>query len=284
MIDSILKRVRGSFVARRQTYLTRYKAWFKEFRSNYKNLGQPSYYIWILGCQRSGTTLLERVFSDDLDSAVFGEFSELTIDPLRTVWKPLPAVETILSTCNARYAVARPLFESDRAVEILDSFPNSKVIWLFRDCPHVVSSMINKWGDKFFDISRRTESDKDGFWRLEHLIEGIKSELGCESNIYDQYALYWLKRNEIVFSNKLGGSYRFMCLEYNQFVTNPKYCIDSIMKRCGQPGVWRGFKSDAHTNSMHKQVTVAIAPEILGRCEAIHTQLQELSKQHFPDA
>jgi len=145
-----LKRISCSIAARKQTYQRKTWAWIKRSRLKFWHLGRAKYKIWILGCQRSGTTLLERIFRSDLDSVVFGEFSELTIDAKKTVWKSFQGVEDTINAQNSRYAVARPLFESDRAAEILHAFPDSIAVWVFRDPRYVVNSMINKWGEDFF--------------------------------------------------------------------------------------------------------------------------------------
>jgi hypothetical protein len=283
-MSKVITRIRRSIRARRKTYSNRLRARYKIIRKSYKKLGNPAHYIWIMGCQRSGTTHLERIFRSDLNSEVFGEFSELSISPEVTVWKPLPEIDETLSFCNARYAVARPLFESDRAHEIMEFFPRSSTVWLYRDYYDVVDSMINKWGDKFFKISQKCESDENGSWRFGTVLQQIEKEAGLDATIQDKYALYWLIRNEIIFSDTLVMNPRLLCLNYKQLVTNPKYCIDVIMKRSGLTTVWRGFKTDSHTKSLNKNISFSISPELSGRCQAMLTRLQQLSKDHFPEA
>ena len=132
----MLTRVRNSITSRYKTFRIKQRARTKKYRSHRLNLGHPRAVIWIFGCQRSGTTFLENIFRHDLDSAVFGEFSELTIAPRKTVLNDRDVVTRIVQFQNAKYAVIRPLFESDRAIELMDWFPNSIGVWLFRDCPH----------------------------------------------------------------------------------------------------------------------------------------------------
>jgi hypothetical protein len=283
-ISKFVNRVRRSAKARKKNYLTKMRAQYKATRQKYADLGGPAHLIWIMGCQRSGTTHLERIFRSDLDSAVFGEFSELSIHPEVSVWQPLPRVADILAGCNARYAVARPLFESDRMREILNYFPASHALWLFRDCPHVVDSMISKWDDRFFALSGRRETDENGEWRLAGLKAKIESELGPAAPIRDQYALYWLRRNEIPLARGLVGEPRLMFLNYRQLVTRPDYCVDTIMKRCGLQGVWPGFKTDTHAKSLDKPVAHPVSPELLARCESVYSRLSEHAISDFPEA
>lgn len=250
---------------------------YKACRQRLVRLGPPRFHVWILGCQRSGTTLLEQIFRRDLDSAVFGEFSELAIAPDKTCWRDLSSVRDILFSCNARYTVARPLFESDRAAEILDFFANSAAVWLFRDYRNVVDSMKRKWNDSFFEVSRRNESDASGNWRLADvhcsiLNEARQGEAAC--TVDDVYATYWLKRNELFFQQHLDRSERTILVDYRSLVTDPPGCVDSILKRCGGAGVWDGFKSDAHTRSLNTPAT-AISPPVRERCDSMMDRLQQ---------
>ena len=284
-ISDLAKKIKNSFYARKKTYANKAWSFYKEQRSRFKRIGYPSFYLWILGCQRSGTTLLERIFRQDLDSAVFGEFSELTIGTKRTVLKPFAEIKDILLCCNARYAVIRPLFESDRVCEILDFFQPSLGIWMFRDPLYVVNSMINKWGDDFFEISRHVETGSDGQWRLENLYVSIKKEAkeltGTDKRIEDLYALYWLKRNEFTTNHLLSKNHQILFLNYALLASNPKHCTDTILIRAGQTGVWKYFNSDAHTFSLNRKLTLSITPKIYDQCNSFYHAMLRLGERDF---
>lgn len=248
-------------------------------------MGGPAFYIWIVGCQRSGTTLLERIFRQDLNSEVFGEFSPLTIGPDKTALKPFAEVQNMLAGCNARYGVIRPLFESDRIDEIMDFFQPSVAVWMFREPLYVVNSMLNKWGDQFFNISRCVESDCQGNWRLENLYRQIKEDAkritGTDQNSHDLYALYWLKRNEIVLQPEFISLNKFFLLDYKALVREPKQCVDTIIKGAGSKKVWRYFSTDAHQGSMNRQISSQVTPEVLDHCSQLYNRLCTLGKKDF---
>lgn len=284
-IGDLVEKIPKSLAARKKTYQRNIWATLKHFRKKYLRLGNPAYYIWIFGCQRSGTTLLERIFRSDLDSAVFGEFSELAILPKRTVLKDLPEVGIALGSCNARYAVVRPLFESDRAAEILNHFPQSIAVWMIRDPRYVVNSMINKWGDNFFEISRSVEAGSDGKWRLERLYESIKTEAkqitGGKESIEDIYALYWYRRNLSIYEAGLNENARILFLNYDQLVNEPKKCIDRIIKQAQGKGVWRYFYTDASPVSMSRNIILTMSPEVEKRCYRLYAELCDLNNRDF---
>ena len=137
-------------------------------------------------------------------------------------------------------------------------FPLSVAVWMFRDPRYVVNSMVNKWGRGFFNISRRAESGADGKWRLVSLYEWIKEEAkrltGTYKNIEDLYALYWLKRNEIMNEPVAYRNSQILFLNYADLVSETKSCVDLIMKQASESGVWKYFSTDAHLSSLNRKV------------------------------
>ena len=56
------------------------------------------------------------------DYFMFSEFSRLTIGPGKTVLRPYKEIKNDIMSQNAKYAVIRSLFESDRINSILNDF------------------------------------------------------------------------------------------------------------------------------------------------------------------
>ena len=83
--------------------------------------------VFILGCQRSGTTMLGRCFAADKRVKEYGEFG-LTDDGIRII--SLADIDEVATRQHAPIMVVKPLVESQRAVEILDYFPESFGIWM----------------------------------------------------------------------------------------------------------------------------------------------------------
>src|SRR5512138_994897 len=83
--------------------------------------------LFIVGCQRSGTSMLLNVFDRDLNTKCFGEFSKLTWDDSlgEIRLNSLELVKKEFSKVKAPLIVAKPLVESQNILELLDYFPNS---------------------------------------------------------------------------------------------------------------------------------------------------------------
>jgi len=140
--------------------------------------------------------------------------------------------------------------------------------------------MKGKWEDNFFDISRRVESNKDGEWSLQPMVDSIKAEalqiVGKKVVIDDLYALYWLKRNEIFFKQNLEYKENVICLGYSSLVTYPDKCVNLILQKAGL-GLWRDFRTDAHTNSLHRDYQVNISKTIQSKCDEMLKRLDQYS-------
>lgn len=280
MITAFIKKIEKSVRSRYKTSLTRSRAFVKSKRKRFVKLGNPTVVIWIFGCQRSGTTFLEKIFRHDLDSEVFGEFSELTIAERKTVLRKPEELVKIVSSKNAKYAVIRPLFESDRALALMDLFPNSVGVWMFRNCEAVVNSMVNKWDDKFFSISKKVESDQNNFWRLEKVLQPLINEISHEK-LNDVYAKYWVIRNTIPLEKKLIEDPRILFLEYNQLAMNPKESIKTVLNHTKKINIWKGFKSNARTDSINKNLDLKLASDITTKTSFLYQKLHGVSKKQF---
>ena len=98
----------------------------------WRTLDRPKV-LMIVGCQRSGTTLMSRLFDADRDCRVFGEFSALSSvgkDGIRL--NPLPDVAAVLSRVPAPLVVMKPLVETQRVRTLLNYFPNAKALFMYR--------------------------------------------------------------------------------------------------------------------------------------------------------
>ena len=171
---------------------------------------------------------MENIFLQDPNAAVFGEFSALSIGPGKTSLQDREKVVSAVMALKCRYVVIRPLFESDRIEELLNWFPSSSVIWLFRQGDEVVRSMIRKWGSDFFEISRQVEQDQDGHWRLDSMVQEI---MAAYQTPEDRYCAYWLARNGIVLDLSKETQGKVRAMDYATFTSDPYTILSKEVER-----------------------------------------------------
>jgi hypothetical protein len=276
----MIGRIKNSINSRLKTRRTNRRAAKKRRYQQSNDLGNPKAVIWIFGCQRSGTTFLENIFRHDLSSSVFGEFSELTIAGRRTVLREGGDIVQIVSNQNARYVVIRPLFESDRALELMNMFDHSVGVWMYREGPSVVDSMIRKWQGDFFSISKKVESDSKGQWRLEPSIDEIRTKAE-PATIAEQYARYWVLRNSIPEEKGLVSDTRMTFLSYRKLASDPAASVAHIMKTAGLSGVWSDFRADARTDRIDHEPQLDIGEGTRERMRMIYQSLDKQGDRTF---
>lgn len=107
--------------------------------------------VLIFGCQRSGTTMLQQTVLDrswrvliieEHDRRVVGRHQE----PGETAWQDYAAVSQRLRRAPFELVVAKPLVESDRAIELMDAAEPVKAIWMLRHYDGVARSNVKRFG------------------------------------------------------------------------------------------------------------------------------------------
>jgi len=280
---ALLKRVAASLASRTEAAAWRAFEASKPAFNVVSGRQAPAAHLFVFGCQRSGTTHLERLFRADPRSAVHGEFSGLSIRPDSTVWRPMFEIRAELGRQRCGYTVSRSLLASDFVAEVLDAVPNSAAVWLYRDAPSVVRSMVNKWGRDFRAISERVETDAEGGWRLRELWDAVEQEADRmgdpardeDARIRDIYALYWLRRNRIALEAGLAGDPRTMVLSYETLTTAPEQTVARLLSMVGlrPPGV--RFPLETRSRPGLAAKPDMLSREVEARCDALYRELAE---------
>src|SRR5580704_13648507 len=90
--------------------------------------------VLIFGCQRSGTTMLQQTFLDRSWRVLIVEEHDRRLvgahpDPGATDWQDYPTVMGRLRRIPFEVVAAKPLVESDRAVELMEAAAPVKAVW-----------------------------------------------------------------------------------------------------------------------------------------------------------
>lgn len=241
--------------------------------------------LLIVGCHRSGTTLLSNLFEHDIQTKSYGEVSKLTSeDPIRQLrLNDWASVRDTLIQDKSPLVVLKPLVESQNLSKLLDFLPNSSAVWLYRDYRDVASSAIVAWGraNAIRDLSHIVKNTPNN-WRTEFVSDEIRSVVTTlfseDMPSHDAAALFWYVRNQIFFDRNLASLNNVMTCHYSEFVLDPT----SVMRKIYQfvdvdyPGDWIAFR--VHGNSVKKGRKIKISPEIEDLCQAL---LAKLNHVHY---
>ena len=230
----------------------------------------------ILGCQRSGTTMLLNVFERDLRTKSYSENGWLGDYWPRMM--PYPEIHKMLVEDRVPLVIAKPLMESQRTLELLQEFPNAKVIWAYRGYSGVAKSRVKKFGeDVQFKLIKLIVDGDEKEWSSELLPDELRKLVRATwqdgMSAYDAAALFWYVRNELFFTQNLGANPRVKMTRYEDIAANPREVIADIYDFLGLPPPAESALRKVHQNSISKGRDLDLAPSIAELCNAMERRL-----------
>jgi hypothetical protein len=238
--------------------------------------------VFIVGCQRSGTTMLTRIFERDINAKVYAETSRLSsLDhPKRLRLNPLESVKKVVEQERASLVILKPLVESQNTPELLDYFKGSKAIWLYRHYKDVAASYVTKWGEGHSakDLRRIIEK-RPNDWRAEHIPERVeqivREHFSEQMDCHDASALYWFVRNSLFFSRRLDANARVMLWKYEEVVARPVEALRQLYEFVGQEFPGAQIVGKVHEAALSRGQNIELSPEINRLCCELMQQLDD---------
>lgn len=226
--------------------------------------------LFIFGCQRSGTTLLSRIFERDWFAKSFREVSSINRDneENRIRLKSLPEVKEIVEQRPARLTVVKPLVESQRAIEFLEFFPGSKALWIYRHYRDVSASNITRFGlnNGIDDVSQLLTAPPEN-WRSEFVprdvYETLEKYFSESMNPYDAAVLFWYARNSLYFELGLHKNPDVMLCRYESLVQSPELVVPAIYEFANCPFPGPSIIRQIHSRSVKKGHSIELTPRIV---------------------
>ena len=238
----------------------------------------------ILGCQRSGTSVMSRGFFRDLDVTVFREKSVLTGGAEGLRYLPFDELNEYMAKQQAPFIVFKMLVESQRAGDYLDTVDGARVVWLFRNYRDIVSSNLTKFGiqNGIDDLRPIVNAEKDN-WRSEACSEEtrntIRQYFSESMNPRDAAALFWYARNRLYFEQEVFRDDRVMLLEYENFVRNPAKTMRQIYELCDRPYPGDSLVAEVKTGSISKGKDIDLSPEVDELCNDMLQRMQQAARE-----
>jgi hypothetical protein len=235
--------------------------------------------LMIVGCQRSGTTLMSLLFDADRDCRVFGEFSALSCvgkDGIRL--NPLPDVAAVLSRVPAPLVVMKPLVETQRVRTLLSYFPNAKALFMYRRYADVASSDLSKFGPRnAIDNIRPIAAGDTHNWRSAGATPAVRGHVArffSESmNPNDAAALFWFARNQLYYDLELAARDEVMLCRYEHLTTEPAAVMRRIYGFAGVTCPDLSHTRQVHSSSVSKGKRLELLPEVRALCEQLQERL-----------
>ena len=225
--------------------------------------------LFIVGCQRSGNSIMQDVFNKDLNTKSYHEFSEVSSNDTEAGIRlnTLDLVQKEFARVKAPLIVLKPLVESQNVPELLSYFENGLALWMFRHYKDVAQSNVKKFGPQNgINDLRPIVSGERNNWRSEkaspHVRETVARYFSEGMNPYDAAVLFWYARNSIFFDLELDRHPRVMMCSYEDFVLDPEKFVKSVYERLGRPYPAINLAAEVHANSRKKGKDIEVTPEI----------------------
>ena len=193
--------------------------------------------VFIFGCQRSGTTMLRDFIGFDPRVKDYGEgdppffWQRPMDDPLYIRLVHDVEVERLRMAERSELVLIKPLHDSQRAVELLGKWPRSKGIWIYRHYREVILSHQAYYKGRYSaepylnDLWELNEKS----WKAEYLgaemKDFIRTHRHLATNSTVAFALFWLARNSLLFTNKHPN---LITLPYSAMVRQPQLALEVI--------------------------------------------------------
>jgi hypothetical protein len=257
--------------------------------------------VFILGCQRSGTTICQEVFRRSRDTWVFNEGNQLA---MTEGWRlrPLSDIDELIARSRKRVLIFKPLNDSQRAEEFLEHYPDSRTLWIFRDVLDTVQSAVRKWGPAqrrmmtyIGDALRHSDSLDAALARMNDwpscaVYAERLSPATCDrivrwtaQPISDAMgaAILWYARNSLFFDQGLEADPRAMPVRYESVVTDPE---NEIARMCDFIGLRysRKLSQGVYSSSVGKGSQYEVDTTVLDACHelALAFERAEMMRRH----
>lgn len=237
--------------------------------------------VFIFGVQRSGTTALFHFLRKDLKVKAYNEFSELSKDgdeQLRL--HPIPRLKKQINQNIHPIILMKPLVESQNSKRLLEAFPNSKGIWIYRHYKDVANSNLNKFGigNGIKNLTPLMEGNYNN-WRADCVPDRIKKIVtkyfSKDMKPHDAAALFWFVRSSFYYDLQLNENDRILLMRYESFVSDPFNKLSRVYSFISHEIPMTLQKNDIHKRSIQKGQDIDLSPEIDLLCEDLYQKFEK---------
>jgi len=250
--------------------------------------GKARQVLFIVGCQRSGTSMVTHIFEEDWDTKVYPEVSKLSSQdlPRKLRLNPLARVKAELDKDRAPLIILKPLVESQNTQLLLDYFPNSKALWLYRDYKAVARSHVNKWtGQNSIRDLKAIVDQTPNNWRYENVSDALRDIVvqyfSRDIDGYDASALYWFVRNRLFFDLQLDQEPRVMLCRYETLAQHPVRIMKKIYDFIERDFPGSRIVAEVNVDAVDKGRDINLAPAIDQVCRNLLAQLDAISARQY---
>jgi hypothetical protein len=189
------------------------------------NGGRPDTRLaFVVGSQRSGTRLPLQVLDSAPEVMTYSEGAAPFFR--RVLLEPLDRVEALRRASVFPVIALKPICETHRVHELLDRFPRSRAVWIFRNYQDAVNSASVKWKSGPEAVRRLASAHPESAgWRAGGLtparLEMVRDLYSERMTRHEANAVMWYLRNALFFDLSAQARPEVLLVQYEDLVTRP---------------------------------------------------------------
>lgn len=240
----------------------------------------PSLAVLIVGCQRSGTTMLGRILEKLMPVDCFHETDRRAfLKNMRT--RGAAVRRALVERSDAQAVLFKPICDSHLASDMLaEHGGDAKAVWIYRYWRDVTNSNVKIWSSHWKEVygDLLSGADTDWGWRHEGIPEpamAVLRELFSASiSEQDAASLKWLVRNESYFEQGLHDRPDVLPVRYETLVTDPAGQFARVCKFLEIP-FDPSVVEQVFDKSIGKDQAPPEDPRVVAVCDAMYQRLQD---------
>ena len=235
--------------------------------------------VYVVGSQRSGTTMTIKVFDRSLDALVYHTRDKRAYNGGTLL--PNEIIRKCLASSRASVTVFKPMNQIQQMKEFLQDMPDLRIIWLLRNYGDAVNSCIRRWKTMLDTLKKICTDPSTAGWHgeaiPERLLETIRAHYHDDMTLESANALFWYLRNQFYFEHSLDQDKRVRIVRYEDLVTEPTSQFREIFQFCGCPFSPR-VVSIVFSSSIGRNTPPQIEPRIKKLCEELTDKFNKSKK------
>jgi hypothetical protein len=243
------------------------------------DVGRNAVPVYVVGLQRSGTSMLMRALDASPAVRVYGEGNPEAMEQFRI--RPLPVVRELIERSGQGFVVLKPLCDSHRVGELLDTMGTpspGRAVWVYRSVDGRVRSSVELFGAN--NLKVLTEIATGGGrerWQAGGLSQeslDLIASFDWDSMTRESAsALFWYVRNSLLFELGLDRRDDVMVFSYDALVRDPERTMRGLCAFLGL-GYDRGLIAHIVPKPAGSpRPTVAIDPRVRELCDELTVRL-----------
>jgi hypothetical protein len=229
--------------------------------------------LFIVGHQRSGTSLLFRLLRDSTGARPFDEDNAEAFVNFRL---KEPECISNLITLSGHSCIFKPISQTISFLEILDGHPNSKAVFIYRNPLDVVMSCVLEFQANAHGLARELTYNytrnrlKDvgvtltSWHEIDAVLDRYRGRFSPSSNSASMFALNWLLLHTALVQRRLIIHPDVVIVRYEDLVESPGKTARILADRLGiQITFPDRFRRDQERHFFRDQIDVQLARDCM---------------------